>query len=300
MNFDQARDIFRIESRPRAVVPAGVPAVLRRLTRIRAVLVDVYGTLLASASGDVGTLCGSGDALLEALAAAGVSLAGAADQAATGRAGVAQFQEEIRRDHERSRAGGTGHPEIDVRQVWRRVLEALVRAGRLPTAALAVDVELLSVHYEAAVNPCWPMPHAQGCLEALHDAGLKLGIISNAQFYTPPLLVALFGQSLDALGFDRELQYYSYEHGEAKPGTSMLRQAAAAVRQHAARPDQVLYLGNDVLNDVWPACNVGFRTGLFAGDATSLRLRAEDPRVAGVEPDIVLTDWRQLAECILP
>ena len=44
----------------------------------------------------------------------------------------------------------------------------------------------------------------------------------------------------------------------------------------------------------------GMRTALFAGDARSLRMRETDPRVNGVDPDIVLTDLDQLIDCLEP
>jgi putative hydrolase of the HAD superfamily len=51
----------------------------------------------------------------------------------------------------------------------------------------------------------------------------------------------------------------------------------------------VLYVGNDLLNDVLPASKIGFRTALFAGDRRSLRWRENDSRTSGVTPDVVIT-----------
>ena len=65
-------------------------------------------------------------------------------------------------------------------------------------------------------------------------------------------------------------------------------------------PHAVLYVGNDMLNDMLPAAAAGFQTALFAGDARSLRLRETDPRCIDVSPDIVLTDLSQLIEHIHP
>ena len=53
-----------------------------------------------------------------------------------------------------------------------------------------------------------------------------------------------------------------------------------------------------MLNDIMPAQQLGMRTALFAGDARSLRLRLEDPRVEGVRPDVVLTELIHLSECV--
>jgi putative hydrolase of the HAD superfamily len=55
-----------------------------------------------------------------------------------------------------------------------------------------------------------------------------------------------------------------------------------------------------MLNDIWPAQNLGFRTALFAGDLRSYRPRKDDPRVQGLQPDLVLGDLSQLEACVLP
>ena len=46
-----------------------------------------------------------------------------------------------------------------------------------------------------------------------------------------------------------------------------------ALGKNGVAPGEVLYVGNDMLNDVYAAGQVGFRTALFAGDQRSLRMR---------------------------
>ena len=63
-------------------------------------------------------------------------------------------------------------------------------------------------------------------------------------------------------------------------------------------PEEALYVGNDMLNDILPACKLGFHTALFAGDARSLRRRDGDGQLEAVAPDLVLTELGQLLHCI--
>ena len=51
------------------------------------------------------------------------------------------------------------------------------------------------------------------------------------------------------------------------------------------RAEDILYVGNDMLNDVWAANRCGFLTALFAGDQRSLRLREDDDQIRGIKPD---------------
>jgi putative hydrolase of the HAD superfamily len=150
-------------------------------------------------------------------------------------------------------------------------------------------MERFAIEYECRVNPAWPMPGIAEVLRRIRDAGRPLGIISNAQFFTPLVIEALLGEPPATLGFRDDLCVYSYERLEAKPSTRLFEGALDRLAAtDGLRPEQVLYVGNDVRNDVRPAAALGCRTALFAGDQRSWRPRADDPGCAGVEPDAVL------------
>jgi putative hydrolase of the HAD superfamily len=76
------------------------------------------------------------------------------------------------------------------------------------------------------------------------------------------------------------------------------KKAAAALSAMGLKPAASLYVGNDMLNDIYPAKQLGFQTALFAGDTRSLRLRPDDPRCANLSADLVLTELSQLIEHI--
>jgi putative hydrolase of the HAD superfamily len=128
---------------------------------------------------------------------------------------------------------------------------------------------------------------------------LTLGIISNAQFYTPLLFPALLNKQLEDLEIAAEMQYYSYREGRAKPDPWMFQQAARALAHKGITARQTLYVGNDMRNDILPASQIGFRTALFAADRRSLRLRENDPHIAQTVPDIIVTNLQEVVECVL-
>jgi putative hydrolase of the HAD superfamily len=125
-----------------------------------------------------------------------------------------------------------------------------------------------------------------------------MGIISNAQFYTPLLFQWFLRKELDDLGFNHELLFFSYRFGYAKPSQLLFTMARERLEAWGILPGQVLYVGNDILNDILPAQNTGFHTALFAGDARSLRMREDDPHCTHTRPDLVITDLIQLIEYI--
>ena len=290
---EPCRETIRRHSRPLAPLPAGQSPVLRKLGSLDAVLFDVYGTLLVSASGDVGVgdPADRGAALAAALAAVGTPLLGPADAA------LEIFLGQIEGQHRTAREAGVDFPEVDIEHVWRDALAEFTARGWV-TGADGVDPSALTVEFEVRANPIWPMPGLLPALEGLRYAGKTLGVISNAQFYTPEAFPALLGKTLAELGFRRELQFYSYQHGRAKPGLELYRLAAAALQEYGIPAERALVVGNDMRNDIGPAARLGFRTALFAGDARSLRRREGDPLCAGIVPDLVVASLGDLLDCV--
>ncbi len=289
-------EILRRLSRSLEPIPTGYPSRLDRLPGIRAVLFDIYGTLLISACGDVGTARQSArdDALAESLAAIGLAPTGPLQS------GLRYSFELIQRRHAEGRSRGIDYPEIDILDIWATVLDRLQHDGVIPQRSCDTDdLKRLAVHYEARTNPVWPMPGAAECLAELAAAGLLLGLVSNAQFYTRELFPALLLRSTDDCGFAADLQIYSYEQGSAKPGEGLFRLAAERLATRKITPGQALCVGNDLLNDIAPAQRVGFRTALFAGDARSLRLEPVDRNAAKIRPDLVVTRLPELNRCLL-
>lgn len=287
-------DIIRRHCQPLEPVPTGTSPVLRFLPGIRAVLFDIYGTLFISASGDVGTAIrqGQAQAFEEALRATGITAK------IDGQSGANCLLDEIQAEHKRLGLQSVEFPEVEIVEIWRKTLKSLCEQGRLPAEACSVDLRQLAVEYEVRANPVWPTPDARECLARLRKEGVILGLVSNAQFFTIELFPALFCEPAEELGFDRQLQYFSYQYAQAKPGEFLYRRAAEELKQRGMETSEALFVGNDLLNDVLPAKRVGFRTALFAGDARSLRLRKDDPRVQDVAPDLIVTDLVSLVDCV--
>ena len=273
-------ELIRRLSAPLAPRPvAGCLPRLGRIGGVRGVLFDVYGTLLISAAGDIGSGAASWEAKCTAMTAA-LDDAGVAGAAPGAPDMVAALEAAIRAEHTAARARGVAYPEVDLRELWRRLL---------PGAGTAA-VERAAVSYECRTNPVWPMPGAAAAVAALQARG-PVGIVSNAQFFTPLVLAAL----LPEVRFDPRLVVWSFAEREAKPAPRLFAAAAARLARHCRlQPRELVMVGNDVRNDLLGARAAGLRTALFAGDARSLRLRRDDPRCAAVCPDLVLTGLSQL------
>lgn len=253
--------------------------------RPKAVLFDVYGTLLASAAGGEPNLS-TGDTTEGETARRELE----AELKAVGYPGGSwEFHKALVnriRAHHQDTLPLVPHPEVDLEALAEEILGS-------PLEAVGRRILLL---YEASVNACAPMPGASPLLTQLSESGIRLGIVSNAQFFTPLLMEALLGRSPEALGFEAELTMYSYTQGIAKPDPRLFEPVVWMLGASGVAPGEILFVGNSSVNDVAPARTLGLLTALFAGDTRSFR--PSEPGTPGALPDLVLTSLEELPEKI--
>jgi putative hydrolase of the HAD superfamily len=219
--------------------------------RLRAVLFDIYGTLLSSAAGELHPNPALRDLIARAHA-----------------------------------ASPHPFPEVDIREI---------HAALHPNLA-ADEIEALAIDHERHANPVSPMPGAADTLRQFATRGIPLGLISNAQFYTVPILEETLGASLTELGIAPDLCCLSYLERRAKPDPYLFEVLRDRLADRGISAADAIHIGNDVRNDIDPARAAGFRTALFAGDPASLRLRGRSLDQSGA--DLVITDLRELPKVV--
>ena len=276
---------------PMRPIPTDVQPQLQPVDGIRALIFDVYGTLVVSGSGDVGTVDESdrGTFIEAALKAAGFESTSKINLT------IDDLHRQIRDSNEARISATCPKPEVDIVDIWRR---ALAEQNVVMTNGATKRVVSLAAEYESRANPTWPMPGASELVAQIAATSLSMGIVSNAQIFTPLLVEDLAGASLVDAGFELGLCVFSNRFAQSKPGPRVFDALREGLARRGIDPSQAIYVGNDMLNDVWAASQAGLKTAWFAGDRRSLRRREDDPRCRSLRPDIVLTDLMQLPECL--
>jgi FMN phosphatase YigB (HAD superfamily) len=233
----------------------------RRPDRFRAVIFDVYGTLLIAPPGSVRPDPAVDDVLRQIITRFGHTPPPSPTTALT---------EAVARHHQAARVD---HPEVDLRVLWREVLN-------LPPDH---DATALIIATEDARLPTRLMPGAQEAVSHLAAAGVPLGLLSNAQCHT-----------LHSLGgiadlFDAGLTVLSYQHGIAKPSPELFAVLTKRLAAPGIAPKDCLFIGNDPLQDIAPAAAAGYQTALFAGHPDSFR-------AGDATPDFILRTWAELRD----
>lgn len=288
---------------PLQPIPTGIQKRLKSLSGIRAVLFDIYGTLLISASGDISNTDFSKDSAAKSLRECGFIDCKVSGEV-LGRETVDLYFKTIRKFHEmKKKEEAVLLPEVDIIQVWEQVVNSLEQTGSIGLNNTP-DYRRLAFIFEMHTNPVYPMPGLKEVIKGFaSESAIDLGIISNSQFYTPIILnffiADRIAESRYIPYFNNDLVLYSFQHERAKPDPKLFELSKQMLKRYGIYPDQVLYVGNDVLNDIYPAVRAGFHTALFAGDKRSLRLREEDDTVRDIVPDIIISELSQLKEVLL-
>jgi len=305
----------REKMNPLEPIPSGVEPKLRALGGIRAVIFDIYGTLLISGAGDNSLI--SEQKSVSAMKNAISELPGS--ESVSANEVMQRYTLLIREHQERRRHEGIQFPEIEIREVWKDLFSEFF-SDQISNEIL----EQVARSYEYEVTECWEMPRAGDVVRNLHEGGYLLGIISNAQFYTPALVDAFLGTPLDltvsdggpnparfgaqpcsetprstSSSWNKELTLLSFQIREGKPSVRLYERIRDAAEKMGMKSQEILYIGNDFCKDVAPAQKVGFRTGLFAGDARSLRAGPTGLPAALERADVVLTELQQIDQVLV-
>ncbi len=299
--MDEATLISRIRdlSSQMDPIPTEQDARLQTLTSIHCVAFDFYGTMFLSGVGDIGIDEEQSSENLyqfqEALLDTGFDVT--SDR--TSKQGLIEFDRAVREYKEQKRSQGIDHPEPDIVFIWHEVLNKLIENRQIEGSLSREVAQRFAIEYEFRFNSIWPVSDLMETIASLHRRRFILGIISNSQFYTPLAFKALTNRDIADTGFDRDLLVWSYQASVKKPSIDLYERFVTALKQkHNLQPEQVLYVGNDMLKDIMPASKLGMKTALFAGDARSLKLRPDDPHCKGIEPDIIVTELSQITDCV--
>ncbi len=228
--------------------------------RPRAVLFDVYGTLL----------CPMGGCCLD-----GFSQPSDADSftATAERFGFSHetglrwhewFFEAIGAEHRKMETLGIVPAEVQVDHIWKDLIS---RVGGDPAVT---EPRRVAAYSEMLANPVRAFTGAGEALKALKNAGVVLGIVSNSQFYTMAILGRTLGIDPDEF-FDSRLIFLSFRLGFGKPNPHFFRLVRTGLLHLGFEPAEALVVGNDLKNDVLAAQAHGLQAILFQGNGQNSR-----------------------------
>ncbi len=290
---------------PMEAVPAVEKPSLEGSRDLRAVVFDIYGTLIMSASGDIKESEFSSENLKRSLDDSDIILK-EEYRRKENEILLELMSEYVRTVHfslGKSKSSGIMFPEIVTEEIWEAIMNSHKNRPRFSFGDGFSDFKRLAFVFEFLSNRVYPMKALKETLEYLHMRGIPMGIISNAQFYTPIIMNYFISGNVtdsDRIDlFDPDLIIFSYKMKRSKPDPLLFETVSKTLKnKYSIMPENTIFVGNDMYKDIYPACKAGFSTALFAGDIRSCKLRKEKEETRDLKPDYILTEVAQIIKIL--
>jgi hypothetical protein len=282
---------------------------LKRMPEVRALVWNVYGTLLAISGGEL--LFEHPQALIQKVALdktlqefkMWASMSRKPGQPADY---LLQLYKQVLLEQASFPAGGEKFPEVASDRVWEALIKKLLLKDYKWDAGFFGSLNEFSrkvayfFHASLQGTICYG-----GAVEALRHVagcGLSQGLLADGQCFTSAQLqrgLAKQDESakLDELIGDSE-RWLSYEIRGRKPSERLFRQALTALADRGIQAGEVLHVSSRLALDLLPARRLGMRTALFAGDRGSLAATADQLKDDNRRPDVMLTELTQIADVV--
>jgi FMN phosphatase YigB (HAD superfamily) len=282
---------------------------LAKLPKVRAVLWNVYGTLVAVSGGELVFEHPTKllmDVALDKTLQEFKMWASMSRKPGQPAEYLGQLYRQALAEQKGVTVGGERHPEASAERVWESLLKKLLQKDYKFDAgffgALNEYSRKVAYFFHASLQGSACYPGAAAGLKAVKDAGLTQGLLADGQcFTTVQLTRGLAAQDENAtLGelIDDDLTILSYEVKARKPSERLFRKALDALAERKMEPEEILHVGARIAPDLAPAKKLGMRTALFAGDKGSLQATPEQLRDAATRPDVLLTELAQISEVV--
>jgi FMN phosphatase YigB (HAD superfamily) len=279
------------------------------LPQVRAVLWNVYGTLLRIAGGELWFEHPQAFVMNVALDKTiqeykmWSSMSRKPGQPADY---MKQLYTSVLTEHRAVPGGTEKYPEVASDRVWEALIKKLFQKDYKFDAGFFGSLNEFSrkvaYFFHASLQGTACYDGAAAALSALAQKGVKQGLLADGQCFTRVQLQrGLAAQDSTFLldkSLDKDLVVLSYELRGRKPSERLFRQAVNALNQQGIAANQVLHVGTSLARDLVPARRLGMRTALFAGDRISLQASAEQLKEPASRPDVLLTELSQIAEVI--
>jgi FMN phosphatase YigB (HAD superfamily) len=294
---------------PPAVERPKAKPYLVRLPQVRAVLWNVYGTLVALPGGELWFEHPQPfvmNVALEKTIQEFKMWGSMSRKPGQPSEYLAQIYAQLLAEHRIAPGGGEKYPEVASDRLWEGVIKKLLQKDYKFDAGFFGSLNEFSrkvaYFFHASLQGTACYPGAAAALRHVAQSGLTQGLLADGQCFTlVQLQRGLTAEDESAkLGglLEPDCVSLSYDVRGRKPSERLFRHALAGLARLGLAPAQVLHVGSRMQQDLIPARRLGLRTALFAGDKASLQATADQLKDPLNRPDILLTDLDQIAEVV--
>lgn len=199
---------------------------------------------------------------------------------------------------------GERHPEACSERVWEAILKRLFQKDYKFDAGFFGSLNEYSrkvaYFFHASLQGTSCYEGAAVAMRHVREAGLAQGLLGDGQCFTAVQLQRGLSAQDDSAGLDdllsENLTILSCDVRARKPSERLFRQALDVLVAQGISADEILHVGSRLEKDLVPARRLGMKTALFAGDKASLQATPE--QLKANRPDVLLTSLDQIQEIL--
>jgi len=203
-------------------------------------------------------------------------------------------------------SGSERHPEVLCERIWDDIVKKLMLKDYVVDAATYGTHEefcrKIAYFYHASIQGCGAYAGATAAIRCLGDAGKVQGLLADGQCFTAAQLNKCLCAQESNFPMENylpaKLRLISSDLKAKKPSETIFKAAVAVMASRGIAPSEVLHVGSSISRDIVPAKKAGFRTALFAGDKVSLAATGEQLKDPAARPDLLLTELTQITELL--
>lgn len=275
---------------------------------IRAVLWNVYGTLLNINGGEIALW--TEDAFLLSVALEKTIHEFKMWGSMSRKPGQpSEYMKEIYKkeyDYLRLQSYSEKIPELACEKIWDAIIKKLqVKEYKYDVAHYGSQIEYakkIAYFFQASLQGVEGYPRLAETLEAVANQGIVQGLLGDGQCFT-------YGQLQRCVKLENphavlptwvpvNLGCLSYEIQGKKPSDTLFRRAIESMKKKGIDPDEILHVGSHLVRDIAPAKKWGLKTALFAGDKKTLVAPPELLKEPNHRPDALITELNQVLDLI--
>jgi hypothetical protein len=282
---------------------------LKPLPGIRAVVWNVYGTLLSIAEGDLKFETATDFQL-------GIALEKTIHEfkmwASMSRkpGQPSEYMREIYRkvldEQKLAPSVGEKYPELLAEKVWESIIKKLQQKEYKYDAGIYGPMpeycKKIAYFFHASLQGTGCYEGAASAMRGLYATGIVQGLMGDGQCFTPAQLGKHLANQDPAAILDEMVgpndRILSHAYRARKPSDTLFGAAIEAMGKRGIEPSEILHIGSSLTRDVGPAKKWGMKTALFAGDRLSLSATSEQLKDPLYRPDRLLTELSQTPQLI--
>lgn len=292
---------------PRVDSPKAKPHLVK--LPVRAVMWNVYGTMLAIPGGELWFEHPTDFVMDAALDKTIQEFKMWQSMSRKPGAPAAYMKELYQRAYTALKMAGSGsekYPEVVSERIWDDIVKKLLQKEYKFDVgiygAMNDYVKKIAYFFHASIQGVGPYPGTLEALRFISESGRVQGLLADGQCFTPAQIYKAFvaeDSYFDlARYFPLDLRILSAERKARKPSETLFKAAVDALAARGLKPSDALHIGSSLARDIGPAKKWGMRTALFAGDKASLQATAEQLKDPAFRPDVLLTEPTQLADIL--